>query len=165
MGQPLDLVRTSLGQLLSSKRGDTFAPLRISRDLACRLNRTLGEPLCTAAELEKRRAAARRLETLRREPANETKVKVQAPVMIYFEKDRNTRELSRICELLQTKGITFEKLDIAGDEATLAFVSREAHVKSDDLPVVFVAGDVIGTYTALVAFDVAGKLDKALYGT
>jgi glutaredoxin len=160
----MDIVRTSLGRLLESRRGDSFGPVRVSRDLARRLNRTFGEPICTAAELEKRRAAATRLEALRNQGSKSTKVKVQAPVMVYFEKDRNARELSRICELLQSKGLAFDQLDVSGDEATAAFVAREAHVKSEDLPVVFVAGDVVGTYTALVAFDVAGKLDKALFG-
>ena len=160
----MDIVRTSLGRLLESTRGDAFGPVRVSRDLARRLNRTFGEPICTAAELEKRRAASARLETLRSQGSKPTKAKVQAPVMVYFEKDRNARELARICELLQSKGVTFEQLDVSGDEATAAFVAREAHVKGDDLPVVFVAGDVVGTYTALVAFDVAGKLDKALFG-
>lgn len=162
--ETMDIVRTSLGRLLASNRGSGFAPVRVSRDLARRLNRTFGEPLCTAEELEKRRAAQIRLEALRNAPPKKVSERVQAPVMVYFEKDRNARELSRIAELFQSKGVAFEKLDIAGDEATLAFVTREAHVKDDDLPVVFVAGNVVGTYSALVAYDVAGKLDKALYG-
>jgi glutaredoxin len=160
----VDIVRTSLGRLLESSRGDSFLPVRVSRDLARRLNRTLGEPVCTAEELEKRRQAKARLEELKRSSKPTEKVKVQAPVMIYFEKDRNARELARMEELLQAKGITYEKLDVSGDEATQAFVAREAKVKGDDLPVVFVAGDAVGPYPALVAFDVSGKLEKALFG-
>lgn len=160
----MDIVRTSLGKLLKDDRLDTFAPVRVARGLADRLNRTLGEPLCTAEELEKRRAARARLAELRKSGKKTERERTQAPVTIYFEKDRNQRELSRMEELLGAKGVTYQKLDLTGDEATLAFVQREAKVKGDDLPVVFVAGDVVGTYPALVAFDVAGKLDKALFG-
>jgi len=160
----MDIVRTSLGKLLQNDRLDAVAPVRVTRDLLNRLNRTFGEPLCTREELAKRREASARLARLRREGKKAEKVVVQAPVTIYFEKDRNARELSRMEELLGAKGITYEKLDVTGDEATLAFVLREAKVKGDDLPVVFVAGDVVGPYPSLVAFDVAGKLDRALFG-
>lgn len=160
----MDIVRTSLGKILHDARLDRVAPVRVVRDLALRLNRTLGEPVCTTEELAKRRAAEARLESLKKSGKTAPKAKVQAPVTIYFEKDRNARELSRMEELFGAKGITYEKLDVAGDDATLAFIAREAKVKGDDLPVVFVAGNVVGTYPSLVAFDVSGKLEKALFG-
>lgn len=160
----MDIVRTSLGKILHDARLDGVMPVRVVRDLALRLNRTLGEPVCTSEELTKRRDAEARLARLRKEGKKVEKVRVQAPVTIYFEKDRNQRELSRMEELLAAKGIAFEKLDVTGDEATLAFVMREAKVKFDDLPIAFVAGDAVGPYPSLVAFDVSGKLEKALYG-
>jgi len=63
-----------------------------------------------------------------------------APVMVYFEKDRNQRLIERVQELLTAKGIAFQALDVSGDAATIAFVVREAKCEDDDLPIVFVAG-------------------------
>ena len=83
---------------------------------------------------------------------------------IYFEKDRNARELTRIEELLQAKGYAFQKRDVAGDEATLDFVMRTAKCKADELPVVFVSTDPVGNYQALVAADVSGTLAAKVHG-
>jgi hypothetical protein len=84
--------------------------------------------------------------------------------MVYFEKDRGTRERTRIEDLLTSKSIPYQLLDLTGDEATMAFVTRTAGCKDDDLPVVFVAGAPIGGYAALVDADVSGALAKAIDG-
>src|SRR5207245_6228419 len=90
--------------------------------------------------------------------------RVQAPVMVYFEKERNARLLGRIEDTLKAKGLAYKLLDVTGDETTKDFVMREAHVKEDELPIVFVAGTPIGDYNALTEHDVSGKLDTLLYG-
>ena len=74
------------------------------------------------------------------------------------------RELVRIEELLGAKGYAWTRLDVAGDEATLDFVMREAACERDDLPVVFVADRVIGNLEALVRADVSGELAHAIAG-
>jgi len=166
----LDLVRTSLHRAITTPVGESFAPVRIPKDLVRRLNVTLGQPLCSAEELTRRRAATDRLASLRTArgqtgtapAAPETRV--AAPVVVYFEKDRNARELDRVEEVLKAKAIDYQRLDVAGDEATLAFVMRTAGCKEDELPVVFVAGAAIGGYRELVAADVSGTLAKAIYG-
>lgn len=160
----MDIFRTSIARLLESRRGERFAPVRVSRDLAQRLNRTLGEPACNADELERRRQAAARLEALKGAPAPAPEAAPQAPVVIYYERDRNARELARMEDLLRAKGITYSLLDVFGDAAAQAFAQREARVKADDLPVVFVGPTAVGPYPALVTFDVSGKLAKALRG-
>jgi endonuclease V-like protein UPF0215 family len=66
--------------------------------------------------------------------------------------------------VLDAKGVKYTLLDVAGDATTRDFVKREAQVKDDDLPVVFVASTVIGGYNELVDADVSGKLAKALRG-
>ena len=43
-------------------------------------------------------------------------------MVVYFEKDRNARELVRLTEVLGGRGITPELLDDSGDEATISFV-------------------------------------------
>ncbi len=166
----LDLVRTSLHRAITTPAGESFAPVRVSRSLARRLNITLGQPLCSAGELASRRAATARLATLRDgrdgapRPQSTASARVAPPVVVYFEKGRGTRELGRIEELLKTKSITYQLLDVGGDEATMAFVTRTAGCKDDDLPVVFVGPAPIGGYAALVESDVSGALAKAMAG-
>jgi hypothetical protein len=167
----VDALRDSLYRAITTPRGDAFAPIRIQKDLARRLNMTLGSPLCSREEAETRRAAALRLEQLRSGGASadanatSTTPREAAPVMVYFEKDRNVRELTRVEELLGAKGIPFTRLDVRGDEVTLDFVMREAKCKDDELPVVFVAGTAIGGFTKLVAADVSGELQRRVFGS
>jgi glutaredoxin len=87
-----------------------------------------------------------------------------APVIVYFEKDRNQRLIERVRELLTAKQIPFQALDVSGDAATLAFIVREAKCEDDDLPIVFVAGTPVGGFNELVDWDVSGKLKIAVFG-
>lgn len=160
----LDRVRTSLHTVLTSKTGDRIAPIRVQRDLARRLNVMLGEPLCSSAELERRRAGERKLEELARGGGATVAEVVAAPVQVFFEKDRNTRMLGRIEDLLRAKGIAYTKLDVSEDDATRAFALRESKRALDELPVVFVASSPVGDYNALVDADVSGKLDTLVFG-
>jgi hypothetical protein len=162
----LDLVRTSLHRAITTPVGDRFLPVRLPKDIARRLNAVLGDPLCSQTELDRRRAGRARLEELKRGggAAKTTTAPVQAPVMVYFEKERNARMLGRIREMLEAKGIAYTVLDVAGDGVTKDFVMREAKVKEDELPVVFIAGTPVGGYNELVDWDVSGRLAKALSG-
>jgi hypothetical protein len=160
----LDLVRSTLHQAITTPVGDDFMALRVPKDLARRLNVTFGSPLCSAEDLEKRKNARTRLAKLRGVASKTPLAREPAPVMVYFEKDRGTRELARVEELLKAKSIKYQLLDLAGDEATMNFVTRTAGCKDDDLPVVFVAGAAVGDYRKLVEADVSGELAKAIYG-
>jgi hypothetical protein len=163
-----DRVRDALYRAMTGPEGDTLAPVRIPKDLARRLNTTLGRPLAPLDELAKRARAQTRLAELRSQqaaaPAAPIARKEAAPVLLYFEKDVNVRELVRIEELLSAKGYAWKRCDVTGDEATLDFVMREAACKRDDLPVVFVADRVIGNLQALVRADVSGELARAISG-
>lgn len=163
----LDIVRTRLHKVITTKTGDRFLPVRLPKDIARRVNVALGEPLCDKTEIERRRAARAKLHELRTKgPSTSAPEKREAaPVMIYFEKDRNARALGRIQETLDAKSIAYTLLDVAGDETTKDFVMREAKVKEDELPVVFVAGTPIGGYNDLTEWDVSGRLTKAVFGT
>ena len=176
----LDAVKDALYRAITSPKGDSLAPIRLPKDLARRLNATLGSPLAPIRELAKRRDALGRLAALRDaktrnggappganghgEPTASSQKTEAAPVMVYFEKDRGVRELARIEEALGGKGIAYKLLDVAGDEATLDFVMREAGCERDELPVVFVGGAAIGNFPALVKADVSGELQRAVYG-
>ncbi len=85
--------------------------------------------------------------------------------MVYYEKDRNARELARIREVLGARDVPYRLLDVTGDESTISFVTRTAKCETDDLPVVFVAGDVVGTFRDLVELDVNGGLVAAVFGS
>jgi glutaredoxin len=161
----LDLMRTGFHRVITSPMGDSLFPIRIPKDLARRVNMAIGEPLCSKVELERRRNGAARLEHLKKNGAKQTKMEREAaPVMIYFETDRNHRLLGRMKELLDSKSIKYTELDVTGDIGTKDFVLREAKCKEDELPVVFVGGIAVGGYNELVDFDVSGRLKKALHG-
>ena len=162
----LDLVRSGLHRVITTKAGDSFTPVRVPKDLARRMNTLFGEPICSKAEIERRRAGRAKLEELKNAPKTASKKESAgaAPVVVYFEKDRNHRLLGRIEELLGAKSIAFSKLDVAGDEVAKDYVMRTAKCKEDELPIVFVAGTPVGGYNELVEWDVAGKLAKAVRG-
>lgn len=162
----IDRVRDVLYRAMTAPEGDSLAAVRVPKDLARRLNAALGRPLAPLAELDKRAKARKRLAELRAPsavaPAPAVR-KEQAPIVVYCEKDRNVREVTRIEELLGAKAYTWKRLDVAGDEATLDFVMREAKCEADDLPIVFVAGKVIGPLEALVRAEVSGELARLVH--
>jgi hypothetical protein len=160
----LDSLRHTLHQAITTPKGDQFAPVRIQKDLARRLNVLLGRPLCSKEEAEQRQNARIRLATLRTKKTAAPRQREAAPVLIYFEKDRNARELDRVKETLAAKGYVFKLCDVAGDEATLDFVTRKAKCAKDELPIVFVADRPIGGLRALIDADVSGELHKAIHG-
>jgi hypothetical protein len=162
----LDTLRTTFHRALVTRRGDSVPPVRIAKDLARRVNVTLGEPICSPDALRARRAAEEKLRALSKSraergsgPREKTAV-LAAPVKVYVEADRNVRELTRIRELLDGKAIVYDVLDVAGDEATLEFVTRAAKCERDDLPIVFVGAAAIGGYEALANADLSGALTR-----
>jgi len=165
-----DRVRSSLHRVITTPAGDRFLPVRLPKDLARRVNAALGEPIASREEIERRRAGRARLAELRDAAARGVSTtaaapREAAPVMIYFEKDRNHRMLERIKDALEARGVPFTALDVAGDETTKDFVMREARVKEDELPVVFIAATPVGGYAELVDWDVSGRLATAVWGT
>lgn len=159
----LDRVRDALYRAMTPAAEGKFAPLRVPKDLARRINATLGHPLAPLDELAKRARARERLADLRAGRGEGAPRRVEtAPILVYFEKDRNVRELTRIEELLGAKAFPWKRLDVSGDEPTIDFVTRTAKCERDDLPIVFVADQVIGTYDALVRADVSGELARAV---
>jgi len=158
-------LRDVLYRAVTAPRGDSFAPVRISKELARRLNATLGQPLGSKEELARRSDAVTRLRGLRAAGSHVSRPSSErAPVLVYFESGRNVRELIRIEELLGSRAIAWKRLDVVGDEATLEFVTRSAQCERDDLPVVFVADRAVGTYQALVGADGSGELKRLVDG-
>jgi hypothetical protein len=160
----LSLVRSALHRAITSPRGDSLAPVRIPKDLARRLNVALGSPLAPSEEIVRREQARARLAELRARGGHGERLhRAAAPVLVYFEKDRNVRELTRIEELLSSRSYEFKRLDVAGDDATIDFVKLQAKCERDDLPVVFVADRAVGRYEDLVRADVSGELERLVH--
>jgi hypothetical protein len=163
----LDALRTTLHRVLVTPVGDALPPVRVTKDLARRLNVTFGQPICSADELEKRRRAQARLDEIAKLPKSERIAAAKAatpapaaPVKVYFEGDRNARELTRIRELLDSRAVVYELLDVAGDEPTIVFVTREAKCEQDELPVVFLGATAIGGFNELANADLSGALSR-----
>ena len=106
----LDLLRTTLHAAITTPKLDGLAPVRVPKDLARRLNVTLGQPLCSKEELLRRREAKARLADLRHGGGTTKIAREPAPVTVYFEKDRNARELERMCETLDARKIALTAL-------------------------------------------------------
>jgi hypothetical protein len=160
----LDRVRGALYHAISSPMGDSVAPVRVTKDLARRLNLALGLPLAAEEDLAERARARARLQALRDgTAAPKSATKAAAPVFVYFETGRNVRELTRIEEVLSAKSLKWTRLDVREDEATLDFVMRTAGCEADDLPIVFVAEHPVGNYQALVRADVSGELERLVH--
>src|ERR1700679_1590404 len=64
----LDVLRTTLHRALVTPVGDSVTPVRVTKDLARRLNLTLGQPICSAEALQTRRHAQEKLDRLARDP-------------------------------------------------------------------------------------------------
>jgi hypothetical protein len=157
-------LRDTLFRAITTSRGDSFAAVRIPKEIARDLNITLGTFLAPHDELTRRSEAGVRLAQLRAAGVVPPRApSVAAPVLVYFEKDRNIRELARIGELLDAKGIAWKQLDVAGDEVTLNFVTLKARCENDELPVVFVADTPVGGYDTLVSADISGELARLVH--
>ncbi len=89
-------------------------------------------------------------------------VREQAPVIVYFDgKDQRTK--GKVEELLNARDIKFRLLDVTNDEAERSWVITAA--KSEEFPIVVVAGTPVGGLHELVQLDVQGELKKRVFGT
>lgn len=146
----LETARDLLHRVLYSDFGDSFLLIRLEKRILRSVNEMLGRPLAPRAG-----DTPAAPPPVAREPA---------PVMVYFERDRNVRELTRVQDTLRARNISYKLLDVSGDPSTKSFVVQTAQCEEDDLPVVFVAGTVVGCYNELVQWDVSGRLTRDVFG-
>ena len=129
--------------------------LKRVREVANTVNDLLGKPIHGADEnggLTVVPAAAA--------PAAPVQAPVQAPVMIYFDgKDHRTK--TKIEELLRGRDIVFSVLDVANDEAERSWVITAA--KSEEFPIVVIAGTPVGGFHELTQLDVQGELKRRVF--
>jgi glutaredoxin len=85
---------------------------------------------------------------------------VQAPVVVYFDgKDHRTK--TKIEELLRGRDIAFTLLDVGNDEAERSWVVTAA--KSEEFPIVVIAGTPVGGFHELTQLDVQGELKRRVF--
>jgi glutaredoxin-related protein len=156
----LDSLKHGVHTALTTGRGDSLLPLRVSKDLGRRLNVAFGKPIASREELASRKAARDELARLRAAGGSAKIEKEAAPVFVYFMKNKNVDALAKIERTLSEANVRFEKRDVSGDEAMISFITREAKCDDDDLPVVFVATKVIGGAERVVESVASGELAK-----
>jgi len=131
--------------------GNEGPVLKRVREVANTVNDLLGKPIHGAESRAETVAAAARVP----EPAT-----LQAPVVIYFDgKDHRTKK--KIEELLRGRDIVFTTLDVANDEAERSWVVTAA--KSEEFPIVVIAGTPVGGFHELTQLDVQGELKRRVF--
>lgn len=142
--------------VLKSKRGNDYAVVRIAKDLALFVNELAGSPLVPP---EERQTEAAPQETAA--VATEAAPPRAAPVFVYVDQ-KSRRDLDRITGVLRGREVAFQVMDVEQDAATKAWALRTAGV--EDLPAVFIAGEPVGGFDALVQLDVSGELVRKVFG-
>ena len=132
--------------------GNEGPVLKRVREVANTVNDLLGKPIHGAESRPETVVAAA--------PAPEAPL--QAPVVIYFDgKDHRTKK--KIEELLSARDIKFTTLDVANDEAERSWVVTAA--KSEEFPIVVIAGTPAGGLQELTQLDVQGELKRRVFGS
>jgi glutaredoxin len=136
-------------------------------ELARKANEALGRPLADEAELADRRAFEERTAAPAvsasgsASPAKPQAQREAAPVVVYHM-DKTRRDAVKLTELLDGAGIPYKVMNIQDDPAAQMAVRRDS--KGFRLPVVFIAGEVVGGRSELTNLATAGELRKKVFG-
>ena len=131
--------------------GNEGPVLKRVREVANTVNDLLGKPIHGADD------AGDTVTSAAPAPAAAT---LQAPVVVYFDgKDHRTK--TKIEELLRGRDIVFTVLDVANDEAERSWVVTAA--KSEEFPIVVIAGTPVGGLQELTQLDVQGELKRRVF--
>ena len=130
-------------------------------ELANKANEALGRPLADEAELADRRAYVDRVATPPPERPTPPGDREPAPVIVYHM-DKTRRDAQRLTELLDGAGIPYKVSNIQEDAAAQMAVRRDS--KGHRLPVVFIAGEVVGGRAELTNLQTTGELKKKVFG-
>jgi glutaredoxin len=146
-------LRSLAHQQLEAREADGSLVRRL-RDVVSTVNDLLGKPLRPDAADEAATHGGPAVVT----PA----VREQAPVVVYFDgKDQRTK--TKVEELLHAREIKFQILDVTNDEAERSWVITAA--KSEEFPIVVIAGTPVGGFHELMQLDVTGQLKKRVFGS
>jgi len=132
--------------------GNEGPVLKRVREVANTVNDLLGKPI---------HGAESRAETVAAAPAPDA-ASLQAPVIIYFD-GKDHRSMKKVEELLRGRDIVYRVLDVANDEAERSWVVTAA--KSEEFPIVVIAGTPAGGLQELTQLDVQGELKRRVFGS
>lgn len=127
--------------------------------LARRANEALGRPLASADELADRAAFAKGY-AAGSAAAPAVSAKEAAPVIVYHL-DKHRRDIPRLTQVLDGAEIPYRVMNLEGDPATQSAVRRDSGGRK--LPLVFIAGECIGSREELNALDRSGDLKKKVW--
>jgi glutaredoxin-related protein len=130
-------------------------------ELARKANEALGRPLADEAELADRRAFEDRTAAVAAPPAKSPPKHEAAPVVVYHM-DKTRRDAAKLTEMLEGAGIPYKVMNIQEDPAAQMAVRRDS--KGHRLPVVFIAGEVVGGRSELTNLATSGELRKKVFG-
>ena len=176
MIERLDGLRDLGWKVITSDVGQEVKPVRWVRGAVRFVNELVGSPLAAREELVAARgrdvdyaqrlaaaeaAIATERARLAQEAADALPRREAAPVAVYKD-DKSLRELMRIATVLKGRNIPFKELDVEHDAATKSWATTTAH--AHEFPLVFIAGEPVGGYDALVQLDASGELVKRVFG-
>ncbi|HEX3758056.1 MAG TPA: glutaredoxin domain-containing protein [Kofleriaceae bacterium] len=130
-------------------------------ELARKANVALGRPLADETELADRRAFEAGNAAPATAAAAASAQREAAPVVVYHM-DKTRRDAARLTEVLDGVGIPYKVMNIQDDLAAQTAVRRDS--KGFRLPVVFIAGEVIGGRAELTNLAASGELKKKVFG-
>lgn len=132
-------------------------------EIARKANEALGRPLADEVELADRRAfEAQAASVAAPAPvARPTASREAAPVVVYHM-DKTRRDAIKLTEMLDGAGIPYKVMNLQEDAAAQAAVRRDS--KGFRLPVVFIAGEVVGGRSELANLAASGELSRKVFG-
>jgi glutaredoxin-related protein len=131
-------------------------------ELARKANEALGRPLADEAELADRRAFESAGQGRTAPSKTERPVQREAAPVLVYHMEKTRRDAARLTEILDGAGIPYKVMNLEDDAAAQAAVRRDS--KGHRLPVVFVAGEVIGGRTEVTNLVSSGELRKKVFG-
>jgi glutaredoxin len=132
-------------------------------ELARKANDVLGRPLADEGELADRKAFADRgVAVTTAGPAQAAPAAREVAPVVVYHMDKTRRDALKLTELLDGAGIPYKVVNIQEDAAAQMSVRRDSGPHR--LPVVFIAGEVIGGRTELTNLATTGALKKKVFG-
>lgn len=129
--------------------------------LARAANEALGRPLADAYELEDRRAFASKGATVPTASPPQPAATDVAPVIVYHM-DKTRRDATKLTDMLDAEKVPYKVSNIQEDPAAQYAIRRDSN--GHRLPVVFIAGEVVGGRAELSNLISTGELKKKVFG-
>ena len=131
-------------------------------EIARKANEAFGRPLADASELADRRAFDARAQVASAPAPTAVSTSREAAPVIVYHMDKTRRDATKLTEVLDGAGIPYKVMNIQEDPAAQMAVRRDS--KGFRLPVVFIAGEVIGGRSELTNLAASGALKKKVFG-